>query len=139
MKLMNKINGYIFYGKFKDISRFSLVGVVNTLVDFCMFTVFNGVIGVGYEASQVIGYSFGVINSFIFNKKWTFQKRKVNKKILYEFIEFILVNLISLIVTVVIIKLLVKNFNMNVYLAKLIVTIIAQLINFLAYKFLVFK
>ncbi len=100
MKLMTKVNQYIFHGKFKHISRFSIVGVANTTIDFLMFTVFNELVGVGYITSQIIGYSFGIINSFIFNKKWTFKEHKVSKKILYELMQFIIINLISLIITV---------------------------------------
>lgn len=139
MKLMTKVNQYIFHGKFKHISRFSIVGVVNTTIDFLMFTVFNELVGVGYITSQIIGYSFGIINSFIFNKKWTFKERKINKKVLYELMQFIVVNLVSLIITVFVMNFLAKNLNINVYLAKVIVTIIAQATNFVAYKFIVFK
>lgn len=139
MKSIAKVNKYIFDGKFKHISRFSIVGAVNTLIDFLMFTIFNELVGVGYMTSQVLGYSFGIMNSFIFNKKWTFKDRKANKKTLYELLQFIIINLISLIITVIAMNLLVKNLNINVYVAKIIVTFIAQITNFLAYKLLVFN
>lgn len=100
MKLITKVNKCIFHGKFKHISRFSMVGVANTTIDFLMFTVFNELVGVEYITSQIIGYSFGIMNSFIFNKKWTFKERKVSKKVLYELMQFIIINLISLIITV---------------------------------------
>lgn len=139
MKSVDKVNKYISNGKLKHISRFSIVGVTNTILDFLIFTIFNGVVGAGYTTSQILGYGFGIINSFIFNKKWTFQNHKSNKKILYEIFQFIIVNLISLIVTVIVMNLLVKNLNINVYVAKVMVTLTAQIINFLAYKFLVFS
>ena len=139
MKSVVKVNKYIFNGKFKHISRFSIVGIANTFIDFLIFTIFNELVGVEYMASQVLGYSFGVANSFIFNKKWTFQDRKANKKILYELLQFMIINLISLIITVIVMNLLVKSFNINVYVAKIIVTLIAQITNFLAYKLLVFS
>ncbi|AVQ45733.1 GtrA family protein [Clostridium botulinum] len=139
MKLMTKVNKCIFHGKFKHISRFSIIGVANTGIDFLMFTVFNELVGAGYMISQIVGYSFGIINSFIFNKKWTFKERKINKKVLYELMQFIVVNLGSLIITVFVMNFLAKNLNINVYLAKVIVTIIAQATNFVAYKFIVFK
>ncbi|EPY2272465.1 GtrA family protein [Clostridium sporogenes] len=139
MRLMTKVKKYIFYGKFKHISRFSIVGIANTTIDFLMFTIFNELVGAGYMISQIVGYSFGIINSFIFNKKWTFKERKINKKVLYELMQFIVVNLVSLIITVFVMNFLAKNLNINVYLAKVVVTIIAQATNFVAYKFIVFK
>lgn len=140
MKLtLNKPINYIFNGKLKHISRFSVVGVTNTMIDFIMFTVFNGFIGVNYTLSQVIGYSCGVINSFIFNKKWTFSDNENKRKMYKEVVRFIIVNLLSLAVTLVLMNILVKSLSVNVYISKVIVTFLAQIINFLAYKLLVFN
>lgn len=129
----------IINGKFKHISRFSIVGVLNTVIDFVMFTVFHALLGVSSSVSQVVGYSCGVANSFVFNKKWTFAANNSNRKTYMELLKFILVNLLSLTVTVVTINILTKDFRINVYISKVIVTFIAQAINFLCYKLLVFK
>lgn len=135
---VNIINN-IFHGKLKHLSRFSAVGILNTLVDFITFTIFNELIGVGYIISQVLGYSFGVMNSFIFNRRWTFKDRDSDKKTFHELIEFIAVNLISLTITLIAMKFLVKGFILNIYISKIIVTIIAQVTNFLCYKLWVFR
>lgn len=137
--ILEKPINYIFNGRLRHISRFSVIGVINTLVDFTVFTVFNGFIGVNYTFSQVIGYSCGVINSFIFNKKWTFSDANNNKGIYKELVKFIIVNSVSLMVTLVSMKILVKDLKVNVYISKIIVTFIAQAINFLSYKLLVFN
>lgn len=139
MKLVVRVNSYIFNGKLKHLSRFSMIGVINTLIDFTVFTMFNSLFGVSYILSQGLGYSLGVANSFLLNKKWTFEDRKANKKSFYEFFQFIVVNLISLIITMMVMNLLVKNFNLNVYISKIMVTVIAQITNFLAYKLWVFN
>ena len=139
MKLVANITNYFFHGKLKHLSRFSMVGVANTLVDFVIFTMIHSLFAVNYTASQALGYSFGVVNSFIFNRRWTFEDRSANKKTVNELLQFIVVNLVSLIITMVAINLLVKNFNLNVYVSKIIVTIIAQITNFLAYKLWVFN
>ncbi|SHJ27070.1 Putative flippase GtrA (transmembrane translocase of bactoprenol-linked glucose) [Clostridium cavendishii DSM 21758] len=139
MKSVCNINDYIFNGKFKLLSRFGVIGVMNTLIDFLVFTMFNEFTYIGYIGSQILGYGFGVLNSFIFNKKWTFKERSVNKKIIYEFLQFVIVNIISLIITIGAMRLLVSNLNINVYIAKVMVTLIAQIVNFLSYKFLVFN
>lgn len=128
-----------FNGKFKLLAKFGSVGVLNTLIDFGVFTVLQKFLGINYVLSQVLGYTSGVINSFILNGRWTFKDRKSNKKVYYEFLQFLAVNVVSLIVTSAAIKFLVSNLNVNVYISKIIVTIIAQGINFLAYKLVVFK
>lgn len=124
---------------FKHLSRFSMVGVLNTLVDFLVFTVLQEVLGAGYILSQVAGYGCGVVNSFILNKKWTFGEISSGKKQLYEFIQFAVVNLTSLSITLVAMNFMVKDINLNLYLSKVIVTILAQITNFTLYKFWVFK
>ncbi len=106
---------------------------------FFVFTICNGLLGINYILSQVLGYSFGVANSFIFNKKWTFSDQKSKKKTFHEILQFVVVNLISLMSTMIAMKLLVTNLSLHVYISKIIVTFIAQGINFCAYKLWVFK
>lgn len=138
MKLVDSTVNSILYGKLKHISRFSVVGVINTLIDFIVFTTSCGLLGMNYTASQVLGYSFGVANSFILNKKWTFEDTNSHKKTLQEIVQFLVVNLVSLAVTVLAINFLVKSMGLNIYAAKVVVTVIAQAINFIGYKLWIF-
>lgn len=139
MESINKTVCQIFNGKLKHVSRFSMVGIANTLVDFLVFTISYNIIGFGYGISQVAGYSFGIINSFIFNRRWTFQARSSNKKAFYELLKFIAVNMISLCLSVSAMDFMAGRLNLNVYLAKVIVTLLAQVTNFLGYKLWVFQ
>lgn len=139
MKLVVRVNSYIFNGRFKHLSRFSMIGVINTLIDFTVFSILHSLFGVSYVLSQGLGYSIGVANSFILNKKWTFSDRKANKKSIHEFFQFVVVNLISLIITMMAMNLLVESLNLNVYISKVLVTILAQVTNFLGYKLWVFS
>lgn len=137
-QLIRNMN-FIFNGRLKLLSRFSTTGVLNTVVDFMVFTLCQSAIGLYYTTSQVIGYSCGVANSFVFNRKWTFERRNSDKNILSELIQFILVNVASLFITVVMMKFLVSNFNFNVYVSKIAATFTAQAVNFLLYKLWVFN
>lgn len=139
MEGLNKTFKSIFFGKLKYLSRFSVVGVLNTFVDFLMFTAAYQLIGIHYTQSQVIGYSFGIINSFILNKNWTFEGGNTKKKTPLELVQFVIVNICTLIITLFCMKALVNNLSLNVYLAKIIITFIAQGINFVSYRFLIFK
>jgi putative flippase GtrA len=139
MKLAINIMNYTFNGKLKALSRFSIIGILNTLIDFAVFTIFQSLFGINYLVSQIAGFSFGVVNSFIFNKNWTFQNKNANKKTVHEFLQFITINLISLIITIIFMRFLINKFEINVYVAKIIVTVIAQITNFLAYKLWVFN
>lgn len=136
---LTKVFNYIIFGKLKHISRFSIVGVINTAIDFLMFTLSQSVLGLGYSLSQIIGYSFGVMNSFMLNKKWTFDDKKANKKSMHELIQFVIVNLVSLSITIIAMKVLITNFNIGIYLSKILVTTLAQVTNYLGYKLWVFS
>ena len=130
---------HVFDGKIKHISRFTLVGVANTAIDFLMFSLFSGALGVNYLVSQIMGYGCVVTNSFILNRSWTFENRDSDKKTFYELLQFCVVNLVSLCITLIAMNLFVKNLNINLYVSKILVTLLAQITNFLGYKLWVFK
>lgn len=73
--------------------KFSAVGITNTLVDFVVYWLLTHV-GLNYMISQVISYSAGILNSYIWNSKWTFKKESKNdfKTVLL----FVLANVLSL-------------------------------------------
>lgn len=139
MKQLGKAVNYVIFGRLRHISRFSMVGVLNTAVDFLMFTTCNSLFGLGYTISQIIGYSLGVINSYILNKKWTFDDRRGNKRSLRELLQFVIVNVVSLCVTIITMNVLIVSLNEGVYMSKVLVTVLAQITNFLGYKLWVFN
>ena len=84
------------------IIKFCLTGGLNTLVDFVVFFVlFNFVINNKFIC-QFISYSAGTLNSYIVNRSWTFRSK--SKFLGPEMIKFIIVNLISLGVSLIIIN-----------------------------------
>jgi len=77
----------------RQMGKFAIVGVLNTLVDFAVFQSLNLTLGWVY-AAQVAGYTFGVINSYLWNSNWTFREHRTRS--LREIGMFLLVNLASL-------------------------------------------
>ena len=53
--------------------KFSVVGVTNTVVGFVVFYLLTRR-GVNYIIAQVISYTAGILNSYIWNSFWTFRK-----------------------------------------------------------------
>lgn len=76
-----------------QIVKFAIVGVLNTLVDFAVFQALNLLLGWVYIA-QVIGYSCGIVNSYLWNSNWTFRAQRTRS--FREMALFVLVNLASL-------------------------------------------
>ena len=73
--------------------KFTAVGVGNTLVDFVIFWLLTHA-GMNYMLSQVISFSAGILNSYIWNSKWTFKKEGDNS---FKTVAlFVLANVLSL-------------------------------------------
>ncbi len=124
--------------KYRHIIRFGCVGCLNTLFDFAIFSLLNSVFGIYYVISQIVSYSTGTLNSFIFNKFWTFDNKKTNKKTTKEMIQFIVVNSASLGISLIGLKILMRDNSVNPFFAKINSMVLAQVVNFLGYRFWVF-
>lgn len=81
----------------RTFSKFSLVGVVNTGVDFAVFWLLHGLLGVPLLVANTLSYACGIINSFVCNKRWTFRDQDRNTTA--QFYRFVGLNLISLLLS----------------------------------------
>lgn len=128
--LIEKIKGN------KQILKFGTIGVLNTLVDMGTFALLD-FIGIYYMIAQTIAYSFGVINSYVFNKNWTFED--TGKEDPTKFVKFIAVNLLTLAVSLLLMNLFVGYVHLGKMVSKILTTGVIQFLNFFGYKFLVFR
>jgi putative flippase GtrA len=53
--------------------KFGVVGVMNTLITFVVFTILTKGFGVWYVLASGIGFAIGACNGFLINRRWTFQ------------------------------------------------------------------
>jgi len=138
MKNPLKMNNLSLTKNFFQFIKFSLVGVLNTAVDFGIFTFLNYLFGEQYyRISQIISYSCAVFNSYYLNKSWTFQAgHRFN---LIEMIKFLTINLISLGVSLFFLTLFHEKYQIEVLWSKVGATFFSVLINFIGNKFWVFK
>src|SRR5437763_3238355 len=72
--------------------KFGVVGIINTLFTIGFYTLFI-YLGMNYIIANILSYFIGMLNSFIWNKKWVFQVQSGNISI---FVKFVIVNLITL-------------------------------------------
>lgn len=119
--------------------KFGLVGVVNTLVDYGVYTLllFLPFFKENYVLAQVLGYSAGLCNSLVLNKRWTFAQREPMTK--GQLAGFLLVNLAALAVATGILVLTQESLQLNRYIGKIIATAGSMAVNFLGNKLLVFR
>ncbi len=137
--VLTKFKVYEYYEKYKSLIRFVIVGCINTGVDFLTFTLAHSLLGLDKLICQIAGYSMGVINSFIMNKLWTFEDKKSKSGTGIQFARFVGVNAVSLGVSLLGLELLNGNYGINIYVSKVAVTFVAQVVNYFGYKLLVFN
>jgi putative flippase GtrA len=117
--------------------KFNIVGLANTLLDYGVFTL---LIWLGLESiiiAQCISYGIGILNSYFFNKYWTFtQKNKVQPK---QVVRFLTLNGFGLLLSLGLLTLFTDQLHYKVQLAKLLATIGTMLFNFAGNKLWVFR
>ncbi|MFZ5973960.1 MAG: GtrA family protein [Bacillota bacterium] len=122
---------------FFQATKFGIVGVLNTAVDFVVFLLFTRVAGLDPGLSKVISYSSGVVNSYIFNSIWTF--RKESRDSLHQKLRFLAVSLVGLAVGTGVVTLCVKVFGWVDWVSNFASICVTVGINFLGSKLFVFK
>ncbi len=117
--------------------KFSLVGALNSLVHFCVFVMLYRGAKMHYLASSVIGYCVGMINSYIFNRRWTFTSRR--GKIKKEFGKFAIVNILALLVNVGSLKFFKEYVNLSAEVGQVFAIGLSLSMNFLGNRYWTFK
>jgi putative flippase GtrA len=133
-----------------QVSKFAAVGFLNTAINFGILNLFSIITGVtgGLSAGgiNIPGTLIAASNSYIWNKLWVFQKID-NKGFFHDVPKFALVTILGLLVNSVVIILFTSfippsfGFDARVWLniGKFIATILGILVDFIGYKFLVFR
>lgn len=115
--------------------KFALVGVVNTSIDLAVYALLTWC-GLNYIIAQCISYSAGVLNSYMMNRKWTFERKGKGSN--REFFAFIGVNLISLVLTSLLLTLFYQWLGISLLISKLLVTAVSIGTNYIGTKQFVF-
>jgi putative flippase GtrA len=145
---------------FIEAFKYGIVGILNTLLTaitiWIMMHIFNApqqknVPAFVISISNVTGYIVGLINSFIWNRKWTFKSRSAWKK---EFLRFFFAFLICYIPQLLLVNFLndhsciapiaFRFFNYSglvtsAYLCQLTGIVFYTILNFLCNKYYTFK
>ena len=133
-------------------TKFLYVGILNTFVDLAILNALIGFSGIssGFEFSLFKGLSFiaAVINSYMWNKFWTFRKyNKDSGRQGKEFLQFLAVSAIGFFLNVASASIVVNsigpqfNISQNTWatVGALVGTGIVFTWNFLGYKLIVFR
>jgi len=113
------------------IVKYLTVGVLNTLVTLLTIFTCTYIFEIGYYLSYFIGYIVGIINSFIFNKFYTFNS---NSPWIDEFPQFILRLIISYAVSHASLIILIDVVLINKDIAVIVSMVIYTTISFILLK-----
>ncbi len=56
-----------------QLMKYAVVGVMNTMLTLCIIFLCKSVFGVNEYVSNALGYVAGLINSFLWNRRWVFR------------------------------------------------------------------
>lgn len=101
-----KIPFYKLTRKSKTIVKFSLVGLIGTMVDFLFYKLFINLGGFPPATSKGFSTEIAIIGNFFLNNKWTFKHRRTKTNIWQKLGIYNLVSLGGLLIAVLIIKFL---------------------------------
>jgi dolichol-phosphate mannosyltransferase len=122
--------------KFKKFIKFCLVGGLGAIIDIGLLAFLVEFFAINVQLANVFSFIVAVINNFVGNKYWTF--RDQNPRQYYQFSKFFLVSLIGLLLNVFLLKLFI-NWGVWYLSAKLFITALVVLWNFLANRYWTFK
>lgn len=115
-------------------AKFIFIGVINTVLNYSVFFILLGY--TSYLISLVIAHVIGVLNSFIWNKYWTFGSKELR---LDEFIKFNLLYIVYFIVNAVMLIIMVNNLHFTPQMGQLIALPTLTIISFAGQKYWSFK
>jgi len=122
---------------FLEVIKFGFVGILNTLISLAVIYILMNLVGLDYRVSNISGYVAGLINSFFWNRNWTFKDKEGNPA--KQAVNFIIVFLISYGIQFLALILLVDHFHIHENWAQPGAMIVYTGINYLLNKFITFR
>ena len=117
--------------------KFGLVGTSSTLIDWGIYLILTRFLGVYYLMAKILSFSVAVLNSYIWNRRWTFRSNDPKK--LREFIKFLTIAIIGVVINSSIMYLSVEHLKLHDIYGLTLATAIVMFWNFLANKYYTFK
>ena len=122
---------------FQQIIKFGIVGGLAFIIDYGIYTLLSQLLGIYYILASIISFSISVIFNYILSIKWVFDVTK--KQTTKDFIIFIVLSVIGLIINSIILYICVELFNIHDMIGKIIATIIVMVYNFITRKIFIEK
>ena len=91
-------------------AKFMVVGVIGAVVDFGTYNLLNELAGLPPELSGTVSFVLAICSNFVWNRYWTYPDSR-SKPIVYQFVQFFIVNVLGIVIRLPIIALTRKPFG----------------------------
>ena len=129
------------YLKYKEIINYLVFGGLSTVVNFVTYYITARIIGIEEVTSSGISWFCSVLFAYITNKLFVFESKSNSKKEFFkEMISFFLARIASgILCDVGTFALMVKVFNVNDIIAKIVTQIMVVIVNYVFSKLIIFR
>ena len=117
-------------------SKFLVVGVINTTITYLVYTLLR-CIDLSPEISNAAGYVAGVINSFVWNKKWVFHTEGTD--VWREIVSFVIIFGICYGIQFLAFRFMLYRLEWNEYIVQLIGIGVYTVLNFILNRLFTFR
>ena len=117
--------------------KFGIVGASSTIIDWGIYLLLTRTFGLFYLMAKILSFSVAVLNSYIWNRRWTFRSNDPAK--LRQFIKFLTISIVGVVLNALIMYLSVDYLYLNDIYGLVFATVIVMFWNFLANKFYTFR
>ncbi len=123
----------------KETISYTIFGLLTTVVDFAVFALLHYVLDINEIISNTIAWIIAVATAYITNKLFVFESKSFCFSVIrHELPSFVLARVFSLIVTDIFLA-FASIINMNMLLAKLIISVFVIVSNYIFSKLFIFK
>ncbi len=119
-----------------ELINYVVVGGLTTLVNFVVYF-FCTHVQIHYLIANVIAWVFAVLFAYVANRKYVFKSEGNDQK--SEFVQFVSLRAVTLVVESLLLFVCISMLSMNENIAKIIVSIITVIGNYVFCKFMIFK
>jgi putative flippase GtrA len=117
--------------------KYCVVGATGYLVNFAIFTVLYGVVGVSYLLAATVSFAVSATNNFLLNKYWTFGNPAGNTAT--QAGRFLVVSVASWSLNMALLILMVEALGINEYVSQALAIATVTILNFTGNKLWSFR
>lgn len=139
--LIRKITGFIREkAPGGEAVRYIVVGVLTTLVNYCLFTLMTWILGIDVTVSNVTAIAVSILFAYVANKTIVFRRHSDTKsELALEFVKFVGSRLFTMAIEVGAVYLFVNVLGKNEQLGKLVAMALVVVLNYFISKLIVFR